>query len=273
MPPESPLDVARRVAAAFARLPEVRGVALAGSRSTGAAGPDSDVDLYVYASPEPALDVRRAITSASPRAEVGNRFFEPGDEWIDPASGVHVDAMYRDPRWIEADLHRVLLRHEAWVGYSTAFWHSVRSAIVLFDRDGWLAALKARADAPYPEPLRRAIVAKNLPLLRANLSSYRHQLERALARGDAPAVNHRIAAFLASLFDVLFAVNRLPHPGEKRLLDAARACPRRPEALEEDVRGLVAAGAAGSAEALVRADALAGGLEDLARAEGLIDPA
>lgn len=272
MTSESPLDLARRVAAAFARLPEVRAVALAGSQSSGAAAAGSDVDLYVYGTPEPALADRAAIAADAPRAELGNRFFEPGDEWIDAASGVHVDVMYRDPRWIESDLDRVLVRHEAWVGYSTAFWHSVRSAVVLFDRDGWLAGLKARADAPYPEPLRRAIVAKNLPLLRSNLSSFRHQLERALSRRDAPAVNHRIAAFLASFFDVLFALNRVAHPGEKRLLSfAARACPLRPPRLEEDVRALFAAGGAGSPEALARVDALVDGIDAIVRAEGVFD--
>ena len=77
--------------------------------------------------------------------------------------------------------------------------------------------------APYPEPLRRAIVARNRPLLADNLSSFAAQLEKALARGDAVSASHRAAAFLASYFDVLFALNRATHPGEKRLLRARRA--------------------------------------------------
>jgi predicted nucleotidyltransferase len=261
---------ARRIAAAYAALPEVEAVALGGSRASGAAGPDSDVDLYVYAGSPVPLAARAAIASG-PRAEVGNVFFEPGDEWIDAATGVHVDAMFRDLRWAEDEIDRVLVRHEARLGYSTAVWHNVRSCLPLFDRRGWLAALRARAAAPYPEPLRRAIVARNHPLLASNLSSYLHQIERACARGDAVAASHRAAAFLASLFDVLFAVNRVPHPGEKRLLALAAAlCPLRPPALDGDVRALLRAAGAADPATAAHAERLADSLDRILRAEGLL---
>jgi hypothetical protein len=262
--------LARRVAAAYAALPEVEAVALGGSRASGLAGEGSDVDLYVYLARPLPLPARAAIASGA-RAEVGNDFFEPGDEWVDGATGQHVDAMFRDPRWIEGELDRVLVRCEARIGFTTALWHNVRTCLPLFDRRGWLGALRERAAGPYPEALRRAIVARNHPLLSASLSSYRHQLGRAAARGDAVAANHRAAAFLASFFDVLFAVNRATHPGEKRLLEhAAALCPLRPPALEADVRALVRAAGAADPSAARHAARLSAALDEILRGEGLL---
>lgn len=262
--------LARRLAAAYAALPEVEAVALGGSRAAGLAAEGSDVDLYVYVARPLPLPARAAVASG-PRAEVGNDFFEPGDEWIDPGTGLHVDAMFRDLGWTEGEIDRVLVRCEARLGYSTALWHNVRTCLPLFDRRGWLAALRKRAAAPYPEALRRAIVARNHPLLSANLSSYLHQLERAAARGDAVAASHRAAAFLASFFDVLFAVNRATHPGEKRLLgQAAALCPLGPPGLEADVRALLRAAGAAEPDAAVHAARLSAALDEILRSEGLL---
>ena len=106
----------------------------------------------------------------------------------------------------------------------------------------------------------------NLPLLRTAHSSFLRQLERALVRGDAVAVNHRAAAFLASAFDVLLAVNRVLHPGEKRLVSYAEAtCALRPDGLRDLAVGVARAGP----DVVARADALARALEALAADEGL----
>ncbi len=149
--------------------------------------------------------------------------------------------MFRHVRWIEEQLDRVLRQHKAAVGYSTCFWYNVRYSQVLFDRHGWLNNLKNSSDRPYPPELKRAIIAKNFPLLRQNLSSYLRQIELAIARNDPVSVNHRITALLASYFDVLFAVNELPHPGEKRLIPHAVAqCQRIPRDMPEQIKDLLA---------------------------------
>ena len=53
-------------------------------------------------------------------------------------------------------------------------------------------------------------------------ASYYEQIEKALTRNDFVSVNHRISAFLASYFDVIFALNETLHPGEKRLMNYAK---------------------------------------------------
>jgi hypothetical protein len=163
--------------------------------------------------------VRREIAARSAsRSEIGNDAWEPGDEWIDARTGFKIDVMYRTPDWIEDQLDRVLVRHEASVGYSTAFWYNVLHAVPLVDPGGWYRNLQHSARQPYPEALKRAIVAKNWPLLREAMSSYLNQIRTAADRGDIISVHHRVTGLLSSYFDILFAINGAPHPGEKRLL-------------------------------------------------------
>jgi hypothetical protein len=128
------------------------------------------------------------------------------------------------------------------------------------------------AACPYPPPLRRAIIAKNHPILRQALSSYVAQIERAVRRGDSVSIQHRVTALLASYFDILFAVNELPHPGEKRLLQlAATRCAKIPAEMEIQVNALLETSARPASPAIITLiDALLDSLEDLLADEGLI---
>jgi hypothetical protein len=262
-------DTAAEIAARYAELPLVEAVALAGSSTTGASDRLSDIDLYVYGADRLPVEARSAmVRSRVPvRAEVDNRFWETGDEWDEagPRGGLlHVDVMFRTQAWIEGELARVLDRHEASVGYTTALWHNVRTSRVLFDRHGWLAMLKQVAARPYPVPLAQAIIARNFPLLRGSFAAYPRQIGRAAERLDAVSVNHRIAALLASYFDVLFALNRVPHPGEKRLLATAARLPAVPPAMVPQVEALLATATPSSwSDAERRAELLADGIEAL----------
>ena len=262
--PSSASDVARRLAGAFACLPQVEAVALSGSLVSDLPDANSDVDLYVYVTEDIPLEIRAKIAAGSPRAEIGNATWEPGDEGIDAATGTAVDVMYRRVGWIEEQVDRVLVHHQASVGYSTCFWHNVLHSRVLFDRSQWYASLQQHAGQPYPHELRRAIIAKNYPLLRRNQSSYLHQIELAVARQDPVSVNHRVAALLASYFDVLFALNELPHPGEKRLIQHAKArCSKIPHGMGPQMTELLASVGKPDGDTVAKVNALLDGLDEL----------
>jgi len=170
------------------------------------------------------------------RADMNLQFWDLGDEWIDGPAGIEVDVIYWDTAWITEQIDRVLVHHQASVGYTTCLWNTVRNSLPLYDRGDWFARLQAQCQCPYPEPLQRAIIAKNYPILRDVIPAYLHQIEKALQRKDAVSVNHRVAALLASYFDVLFALNAVPHPGEKRLLEiATERCAKRPLEMREQV--------------------------------------
>ena len=70
--------------------------------------------------------------------------------------------------------------------------------------------------------MRDNIINKNLRLLTGNLPSYDAQIKKAVTRKDMVSVNHRTAAFLESYFDIIFALNKLTHPGEKRMVQYAK---------------------------------------------------
>ena len=257
------MEIAKEIAHEYAALPKVVAVALGGSRTSTLADSNSDVDLYVYATNEIVVGTRIAIAERRGlNVEANNRFWEPGDEWDERDSGLHIDVMFRTTRWIEEQIEGVLVGNNASVGYSTAFWHNVLNAQSLYDVSGWFAELQQDARQPYPEALVDAIVAKNYPILRQRRSSYVHQLEAVVSRGDLVAVNHRVAAFLASYFDVLFAINRLPHPGEKRMMVfAEKRCTTIPADMRTNVTALIASVSRCDTSLLDHANELVDGLD------------
>ena len=56
-----------------------------------------------------------------------------------------------------------------------------------------------------------------MKLLSGMLPSFDAQIKKAEKRRDLVSVNHRVTEFLASYFDILFALNEMTHPGEKRM--------------------------------------------------------
>lgn len=272
--PSTPLQIAENLARFWQTHPSVVAVAVAGSQASGQSDPDSDIDVYIYTSADiPAAERLRIGRSFSPAAQIVD-YWGPGLEWDDPETGTHLDNVFFSASWMEDQIERVMARHEASLGYTTAFLHTVRGAQILFDRTGWFAGLKERALRPYPAALVRAIVALNFPPLRRIFPSYRAQLAKAAGRGDLVSLNHRSAAFLASYFDILFAINRVPHPGEKRLLDhVERLCPSRPDSLRSRVERLLSACTAAPHDVASAVDSLCDPLESLLLAEDLLEPA
>ena len=217
---------------------EVEAILLAGSRGEGGT-PDkgSDWDLYVYLKIPLAEEVRRQLLAPrSTLLELDNHFWEPEDDG-ELNDGTAYELIYRNLEELAVGVARVVEGFEASVGYSTCFWHNLATSHILFDRDGRATNLKARFSVPYPEALKRAVVAKNWPVLNKTLPNFRDQAAKAQVRGDWVGVQHRTAAFLASAFDLVFAANGRTHPGEKRLVELSSALP----VLPSDWKNLLAA--------------------------------
>ncbi len=270
----APLQLAAQITALFADLPQVEAVALSGSRGGGAGSTDpaSDIDLYVYTHGEIPPAERRAIVERSggaSQASLDLTYWGPGDEWINAPTGIEVDMVYFEADWMEEQIARVVDRHQASLGYSTCFWYTVRNSIILADSQGWFAALQQRCQIEYPEALRQNIVALNYPVLSSIIPAYAHQIEKAAKRGDLVSINHRTAALLASYFDILLAVNRQLHPGEKRLVEFTRnRCAVLPANMEADLASILLLTAADMAELPARVDNLLDHLDQILEQEG-----
>jgi hypothetical protein len=269
------LLLAKRIANLFATLPQVEAVALAGSRG-GAAGTSdnvSDIDLYVYTCDDIAIETCRSIVERSggaTRSSLNLNYWGPGDEWVNAFTGIEIDIVYFDAAWMENQIGRVVEKHQASLGYTTCFWYTIRQSLIFFDPRGWFANLQQRCQVEYPEALRQNIIALNHPVLRSIIPSYANQVEKAAKRGDLVSINHRIAAMLASYFDILLAVNRQLHPGEKRLVEfTATNCNLIPVNMELDIASILLLEASDISDLPIRVAGLLDHLDELLENEGI----
>ncbi len=121
----------------------------------------------------------------------------------------------------------------------TCMWHNLLNCKILYDKNDRLRAAQEKYNVPYPKELKRAIIDRQMRLLDSALPAYRTQIKKAVRRGDLVSINHRVTEFLASYFDLLFALNEQTHPGEKRLIELCKKnCGILPEDFEENIQML-----------------------------------
>lgn len=206
----------------FVTLPEVEAIALGGSRAGTDYDEKSDYDLYIYCTSIPHESIRkRILKKCCQYMEIGNSFWELEDDCT-LKDGTDIDILYRNIKDFSQTVRSVVEEHTAYNGYTTCMWHNLLHSRILYDKNGELESLQNKYRIPYPDELRNNIIHKNMRLLSGNLPSYDAQIKKAFAREDMVSVNHRTAAFLESYFDIIFAINRLTHPGEKRMVQYAK---------------------------------------------------
>ncbi len=220
-------------------LDQVEALALGGSRASGNNDKKSDYDIYVYVTGDIENDRRESILSEfCDVMEIGNHYWEFEDNVV-LKDGVCADIIYRKLDDMEKLMSYVVDECHPMNGYTTCFWHNVRNCEVIFDKTGRFAELQDKYKCTYPKELKKAVIERNMKLLSGCLPSYDNQIRKAYERHDYVSINHRVAAFLESYFDVIFALNEMTHPGEKRLIQICkRQCSILPERFEENIVGL-----------------------------------
>lgn len=256
----------------FSKLEEVEGIMLAGSQATNTNDKDSDYDIYIYVSKEISVEKRKFITDRyCSYMELNNSFWEIEDDGYMKEDNIPVEIIYRYLSWIDSILERTLIKCSADVGYTTCFWANFINSIILYDKSGKLAALKEKYKIPYPKKLQINIINKNYPLLKLQMPSYYYQIEKALKREDFISVNHRIAALFASYFDIIFAINEMPHPGEKKLLKIIKDNNLKiPKNMKINIDNILMYSASNNKAVLSEIDSLVENLDNLLKAEKLL---
>ena len=220
-------------------LPQVEAIALGGSRATGRNDEKSDYDVYVYLTGPVEESVRRGILERyCSYMEIGNSFWEPEDD-VTLKDGIDMDIIYRSLQDFAGTVSGVVDGCNAWNGYTTCMWHNLITSNIVLDKNGRLRALQEQYRIPYPRKLKENIIANNRKLLSGMLPSFDSQIHKAERRGDLVSVNHRVTEFLASYFDILFALNEMTHPGEKRMQSICSAeCKILPENFDQNLERL-----------------------------------
>ena len=216
-------------------LEAIEGIMLGGSRANNTHDENSDYDVYVYLNEPIDESVRKSIINPFVSyMEYSNEFWELEDDGI-LKDGVDIEFIYRTIEETDQLLDGIVLKHQAWNGYTTCFWDNLLHSKILYDKSGKLNDLVTKYDIAYPKGLKENIITKNFNLLSDKMPSFYYQLEKAVKRNDLISMNHRLTELLAGYFDILFAMNETLHPGEKRLKEKTLNLNKLPIAYERHI--------------------------------------
>ena len=217
-------------------------IVLAGSQTSLINDNMSDYDIYVYSKEKVNIEMREKFTKKySLHYELGNNYFEYGDEIILKESNICLDFMYRDISFIENEINYVWRNCNSKIGYTTAFLYNIKNSKILYESNDSFRNFQKELNKDYPKKLKDNIIEKNYNVMYAKKSaSFYEQLENAIKRNDIVSINHRTTAILASYFDILFAINEELHVGEKKLISyAKKLCSKLPDNFDKDIEDII----------------------------------
>jgi predicted nucleotidyltransferase len=213
----------------------VEAIVLGGSRATEVYDDHSDYDFYVYLK-EP-LDEQKRREVLEPYVkymEFSNAFWELEDDGI-LINGVEIELIYRTIELFDKMLENVFIKGNVSIGYTTCFVDNLLRSKIVFDKNNRFKELQNKYKVILKDWNFSKIIHHNFPILMDHMPSLYYQVEKAVKRNDIYAINHRSTAYFESYFDILFALNKTLHPGEKRILEIASNLPKIPVDMKQDI--------------------------------------
>ena len=218
-------------------------IVLSGSKTSLINDEMSDYDIYIYSKEKVNIETRKRFAEKyASYYELGNDYFEYGDELI--INDICFDFMYRDLSFAENEIKYIWRECNSKIGYTTAFLYNIKNSKIIYDKDSKFKNLQNELNKEYPDKLKENIINKNLAVMKdKKCASFFEQIEKAIKRKDIVSVNHRVSAILSSYFDVLFALNKELHPGEKKLIKYSyKLCKSLPKNFETDITNIINCG-------------------------------
>ena len=213
----------------------IEALVLGGSRATGVFDSKSDYDYYVYVTKKIGEKERRELLDEfMSYMEYSNTFWELEDDGVFK-SGIDVEFIYRTVDEMEVMMENLLVKGFTSHGYSTCFVDNLLKSKIVFDKRNRVQGLRDKYAKLLTEEFYDKIIYTNFPIIMDQMPSLYYQVEKAMSRNDILSVNHRSAEYFAIYFDILFALNRETHPGEKRMLEMASKLPLVPKDMKKDI--------------------------------------
>jgi hypothetical protein len=225
------------------------GIAIGGSYAKGSGDSLSDVDIYLFANEVLPTGRRAERVLAELGAEARPESWGADDPFVQGGTdfwhaGQRVECWLRSTREVDRTLRACLggeVRREyvVWtvMGFlSYTVLADVHSMKIVEDPHGILARWKA-AVATYPEALRRSILGRFMP--EAAFWPENFHYRTAVQRADVIYTSAIVQQVIQALIQVVFALNRVYFPGEKRLAHAMEPLPVQPSGFARRVQGLL----------------------------------
>lgn len=219
-------DLLSRLVPAVAAISGVAALSLGGSSGSKLSDQESDLDVYVFWTP-PLADLPERERQLATVADPGSLHIDIHSWGLEDhlhVGGARIELIYTHLGDLHAHIVRAYAEGLRDEGYTTSLLHTVANGPLLHDPDDVLATMQARLHNEFPDPTRRFVLRYHPPLLRFYLA----HIAQAQHRGDLLFVQHRRYTVQMMFFNMLFALNRVYNPGEKRLLTHIGRCPVQP---------------------------------------------
>ena len=221
---------------AFYATEEVEALVLGGSRGKGTFDEHSDYDLYVYLSKPLNENKRKAIINSFVRyMEYSNEYWELEDDGI-LIENIDIEFIYRTIDEMDKIMGNILIKGYVSHGYSTCFVDNLFNSKIIFDKNNRLESLRYKYRKLLNKEFYDKIINYNFPILMDKMPSLYFQIEKAMKRNDVISINHRSTAYFEIYFDILFALNQITHPGEKRMLETASIQEKVPKDIDINIK-------------------------------------